>query len=230
MSSKQDKPDAPSKYTSDRGMPGAFEGETVSRRRFMGATVQVAGIVGTAAIVLPAVGFAVGPIFESPDVRWEAVGPVDDFPSTTYTPKVITVSKDVGQTGKTTVYVRARDPKIDKETFPKGFKDERFVAISTRCMHLGCPVRFVDAARRFICPCHGGVYDFRGLVDGGPPVRPLDRFYTRVRNGQVEIGPRFSVNSQLDRFSPRDAGEALDGIGQYAYPSRPTARKLNSDQ
>ena len=59
-------------------------------------------------------------------------------------------------------------------------------------MHLGCPVRFVEAAGRFICPCHGGVYDFRGEVDGGPPVRPLDRFYTRVRNGQLEIGPRYS--------------------------------------
>ena len=45
-------------------------------------------------------------------------------------------------------------------------------------MHLGCPVRFVEAAERFICPCHGGVYDFTGKVDGGPPVRPLDRFYT----------------------------------------------------
>ena len=77
-----------------------------------------------------------------------------------------------------------------------------FVAISTRCMHLGCPVRFVEAAKRFICPCHGGVYDFRGAGAGGPPVRPLDRFYTRVRNGQVEIGPRFRVNCELERFSP----------------------------
>src|SRR3954452_17208577 len=111
MSSKRDKPDAPSKYTADRGMPGAFEGETVSRRRFMGVTVQAAGIIATSAVLLPAVGFAVGPIFESSDVTWEPVGPVDDFPSTTYTPKVITVAKNVGQTGKTTVYVRARDPK-----------------------------------------------------------------------------------------------------------------------
>ena len=52
--------------------------------------------------------------------------------------------------------------------------------MSTRCMHLGCPVRYIDAAQRFVCPCHGGVYDFAGQVDGGPPVRPLDRFYTRV--------------------------------------------------
>jgi quinol---cytochrome c reductase iron-sulfur subunit, bacillus type len=44
--------------------------------------------------------------------------------------------------------------------------------------------------------------------------------------GLVQVGPRFSVNSELRRFSPRDPGEPLDGIGQYLYPSRPTARKL----
>ena len=93
-------------------------------------------------------------------------------------------------------------------------------------MHLGCPVHFVQAAQRFICPCHGGVYDFIGKVHGGPPVRPLDRFYTRVADGTVFIGPRFSVNSELERFSPRDPGEPLDGVGQYLYPSRPTMRKI----
>jgi hypothetical protein len=93
-------------------------------------------------------------------------------------------------------------------------------------MHLGCPVRYVEAAQRFICPCHGGVYDKVGRVSGGPPVRPLDRFYTRVRNGKVELGPRFSVNNELKRFSPRDPGEPLDGIGQYMYPSRPSVRKI----
>jgi hypothetical protein len=81
-------------------------------------------------------------------------------------------------------------------------------------------VRFVAAAQRFICPCHGGVYDFRGMVAGGPPVRPLDRFYTRVVGNYLQIGPRYSVNSLLRRFSPRDPGEPLDGIGQYLYPAR----------
>ena len=67
-------------------------------------------------------------------------------------------------------------------------------------MHLGCPVRYVQASQRFICPCHGGVYDFQGIVVGGPPVRPLDRFYTRIRDGIVEVGPRYSVNTELKRF------------------------------
>ena len=105
-------------------------------------------------------------------------------------------------------------------------RDTGFIAISSRCAHVGCPVRWVDAAERFICPCHGGVYDLLGRRVGGPPVRPLDRFYTRVIGEEVQVGPRFSVNSQLRRFSPRDPGEPLDGIGQYLYPSRPTERKL----
>jgi hypothetical protein len=70
------------------------------------------------------------------------------------------------------------------------------------------------------------VYDFRGVRTGGPPVRPLDRFYTRIIGDIVQIGPRYSVNSELRRFSPRDPGEPIDGIGQYLYPSRPTIRKL----
>jgi quinol---cytochrome c reductase iron-sulfur subunit, bacillus type len=212
-----------SKYTTDRMIPGAFEGETVTRRRFMTVSAHTAGAVAASAFALPALGFALGPIFEKHEQPWQAIGAIDEFPADTYVPKVITIVEGIGQAGKSTVYVRKRNPTIDKEQ-----QDDynKYVALSTRCMHLGCPVRFVEAAGRFICPCHGGVYDFEGKVDGGPPVRPLDRFYTRVRNGQLEIGPRYSVNRELKRFSPRDPGEPLDGIGQYLYPSRPTVRKL----
>jgi menaquinol-cytochrome c reductase iron-sulfur subunit len=219
----QDRRQTKSKYTSDRLIPGAFEGETVSRRRFMTGTVNVAGAVAASAFLLPALGFALGPVFEKHEQRWQAVGPIDEFPDDTYVPKVITIVDGIGQAGKSTAYVRKRNPKIDTDK-PDAYN--QYIAISTRCMHLGCPVRFVEAASRFICPCHGGVYNFEGLVDGGPPVRPLDRFYTRVRNGQLELGPRFSVNRELHRFSPRDPAEPLDGIGQYLYPSRPTIRKL----
>ena len=212
-----------SKYTADRQIPGAFEGETITRRRFMTTTTHVAGAVAASAIILPAVGFSLGPVFEEYDQPFQAVGPPDDFNESTYIPKIITAFPGIGQAGKTTVYIRKRNPRIDTEPADKY---NQFIAISHRCMHLGCPVRFVEAAGRFICPCHGGVYNFRGEVDGGPPVRPLDRFYTEVRNGQLMVGPRFSVNRELKRFSPRDPGEPLDGIGQYLYPSRPTIRKI----
>jgi quinol---cytochrome c reductase iron-sulfur subunit, bacillus type len=200
-------------------MPGAFEGETVTRRRFMNVVTQGSGLVAAMAFTLPALGFAIGPIFSREPFNWQAIGRPDDFTQETYTTKVLTIVQGIGEAGYSIAYVRARDPKIDTEPADQY---NHWVALSSRCMHLGCPVRFVSAAQRFICPCHGGVYDFRGMVAGGPPVRPLDRFYTRLNQatGLVEIGPRYSVNSELERFSPRDPGQPLDGIGQYLYPSR----------
>ena len=212
-----------SKYTTDRQIPGAFEGETVTRRRFMTGSSQVVGAVAAGAFILPAVGFALGPVFEEKDQPWQPVGRLDEFTDETYVPRTITIEPSIADAGLSTVYVRKYNPSVDKEP-----RDEynAYIAISTACMHLGCPIHFVAAAQRFICPCHGGVYDFVGKVAGGPPVRPLDRFYTRVVGRTVQIGPRFSVNSELQRFSPRDPGEPLDGVGQYLYPSTPDLRKL----
>ncbi len=208
-----------SKYTADRQMPGAFDGETVTRRRFMGAVTHGAGGVAAMAFTLPALGFALGPIFSREPFNWQPIGPPSDFVDSTYVVRVITIVQGLGEAGKSIAYVRTRNPAIDVE---REDQYNHWIALSSRCMHLGCPVRFVQAAARFICPCHGGVYDFRGLVAGGPPVRPLDRFYTRLNSstGLVEIGPRYSVNSELHRFSPRDPGQPLDGIGQFLYPSR----------
>jgi Rieske Fe-S protein len=208
-----------SKYTADRNMPGAFEGETVTRRRFMAAVTHSAGGVAAMAFTLPALGFALGPIFSREPFNWQPIGTPSDFTDSTYVTKIVTIVQGIGEAGKSIAYVRLRNSQIDIE--PED-QYNHWIALSSRCMHLGCPVRYVAAASRFICPCHGGVYDFRGLVAGGPPVRPLDRFYTRLNEttGLVEIGPRYSVNSELQRFSPRDPGQPLDGIGQYLYPAR----------
>jgi hypothetical protein len=177
-----------------------------------------AGGIASAAFGLPALGFALGPMFEDQESdAFLDVGPEDDFNPQTYVAKLVTIVAAVGEVGKTTVYVRRRDPERDTKLtqFP-------YVAISTRCAHLGCPVRYVQASERFICPCHGGVYGFDGKVDSGPPVRPLDRFQTKVEGGRVKVGPRFSVNSQLRKFSPRDPSNHLDGLWQYLYPARPS--------
>jgi menaquinol-cytochrome c reductase iron-sulfur subunit len=205
------------KQTLDRQMPGAFEGETVTRRRFMTGTAHVAGAVATAAVALPALAFAIGPIFERAPLSWQDVGLLSDLTDSTYLPTTITIASGIGEAGKSIAYIRRHNPQLDGP-----IKDEydRVVAISSRCAHVGCPVTYVQAAQRFVCPCHGGVYDFRGRRESGPPPRPLDRFYTRIRGERVELGPRFSVNSELKRFSPRDPGESLDGLGHYVYPSR----------
>ncbi len=211
--------DKQSRYTEGRGIAGAFEGETVTRRRFMEGTALAAGGIATAAFTLPALGFAIGPMLEDTSrENWQSVGPEADFNEQTYVQRVINIVADIGDPGKTTVYVRRFNPSRDSARN----EDQPYVAISTRCAHLGCPVRYIQASKKFVCPCHGGVYDFEGRVVGGPPVRPLDRFYTRVREGRVELGDRFSLNSELERFSPRDPSNHLDGLWQYLYPSRPT--------
>jgi len=208
-----------SRYTADRGIAGSWEGETVTRRRVFEIGAQGVGGIAVAAFALPALGFALGPMFEDqiPD-RFQDVGPEKDFNDETYVPRVIEITPGAGEAGKTTIYVRRTDPARDQQN-----ADQPYVAISTRCAHLGCPVRYVQASRRFICPCHGGVYGFQGEVTGGPPVRPLDRFYTKVEAGRVLVGARFSLNSKLERFPhPRDPSNHLDGLWQYLYPARPS--------
>ena len=194
---------------------GYFEGESMTRRTVFGLGVQGAGGLAVGVVALPTVGFALAPIFDRPEEMWEGVGSPDDFTSDTYRQAVITIVEGVGDSGKTTVYIRRGSTDLGEDP-------DEFIAISTRCAHLGCPVRFVKAAGNFICPCHGGVYDFEGKVIGGPPVRPLDRFQTRVRAGQLEIGPRYSVTNDLEPVRARDPGEFTGGIWEYLYPPRPT--------
>jgi Rieske Fe-S protein len=203
--------------------PGYFQGESMTRRRVFEVGVQAVGGVAVLAVALPAVGFAVAPLFEEQAEPWQAVGPTTDFNPDTYRPVTITIVQDVGETGKSTAYIRQGNPEItaNQTKYPPESPDE-YIAISTRCAHVGCPVRFVQASSNFICPCHGGVYGFLGERIGGPPVRPLDRFQTRVTNGQVEVGPRYSVTNSLDPVRARDPGEFTGGIWNYIYPPRPS--------
>jgi len=216
------------KQGAPKGLPspdpaGYFEGESMNRRAAFTIGVQAIGGLAGAAIVLPAIGFAAAPLFEEEDQPWQAVGSTSDFTPDTYQAVVITAVEDIGETGKTTAFIRQGNPTItaNQTKYPPETSDE-YIAISTRCAHLGCPVRFVQAAGNFICPCHGGVYGFLGERIGGPPVRPLDRFQTRVVNGQVEVGNRFSVTNSLDPVRARDPGEFTGGVWEYLYPPRPS--------
>jgi glycine/D-amino acid oxidase-like deaminating enzyme/nitrite reductase/ring-hydroxylating ferredoxin subunit len=48
-------------------------------------------------------------------------------------------------------------------------------AVSLRCTHLGCLVRFNGAESSWDCPCHGSRFDVDGAVLEGPASRPLPR-------------------------------------------------------
>ena len=57
------------------------------------------------------------------------------------------------------------------------FRDESGAlhAVSLRCTHLGCLLRFNSAERSWDCPCHGSRFDVDGEVLEGPASRPLER-------------------------------------------------------
>jgi glycine/D-amino acid oxidase-like deaminating enzyme/nitrite reductase/ring-hydroxylating ferredoxin subunit len=56
------------------------------------------------------------------------------------------------------------------------YRDEQGAlhAVSLRCTHLGCLLRFNAAERSWDCPCHGSRFGVDGEVLEGPAVHPLD--------------------------------------------------------
>ena len=66
--------------------------------------------------------------------------------------------------------------------------DKSFTALSARCTHLGCTVRFDRHRKRFLCPCHQSVYDAAGKRLSGPARDNLQALPVRRReNGDLVV-------------------------------------------
>jgi Rieske Fe-S protein len=64
-------------------------------------------------------------------------------------------------------------------------KDE-FLAYSSECTHLQCPVLPDIDKGQFHCPCHAGYFDMRnGRPLGGPPRRPLARISLKIQSALI---------------------------------------------
>jgi menaquinol-cytochrome c reductase iron-sulfur subunit len=148
-----------------------------NRRQFFSKLSITLGGVAALIIGLPILGFVFSPFLRKVPEVWRPVGSVDSFKvGTTVVVKYLDASPLpwAGVTANTAAWLR-RD------------SEDKFIAFSINCTHLGCPVRWLSDAELFMCPCHGGVYYKDGEVAAGPPPKPLPRYPVRVRNGQVEI-------------------------------------------
>lgn len=68
--------------------------------------------------------------------------------------------------------------------------EQGLLALYTKCPHLGCTVPWVGPAaspQAFQCPCHGSMYDYNGVLTGGPAPRPMDRMAVTVDGGAVSV-------------------------------------------
>ena len=141
---------------------------------------------------MPLVGFVLAPLFRKAPNEWLSLGKVADFEIGKTVNVTITDPSSLpwaGVTAKSAAWLRRVD-------------EERFIAFSVHCTHMGCPVRWLPDAELFMCPCHGGVYYGDGAVAAGPPPGPLTRLAVRVANGQVQIkaGPIPITNDAMKRL------------------------------
>ena len=60
-------------------------------------------------------------------------------------------------------------------------------ALSARCTHLGCTLRYDPVARRFRCPCHGSVFDLGGGRISGPARKNLKELPVKKKTGGERV-------------------------------------------
>ncbi len=151
--------------------------DVVTRRRFLSRLSIMLGGACAAVVGVPMAGFVLAPLFRRVPQPWLDLGAVDDFAVGETVNVVISDPSPLpwaGITAKNAAWVRRVGAEV-------------FVVFAVNCTHLGCPVRWLPAAKLFMCPCHGGVYYEDGTVAAGPPPHPLIRYDVRVARGQVQI-------------------------------------------
>jgi menaquinol-cytochrome c reductase iron-sulfur subunit len=156
---------------------GSANPSEASRREFLEVLSIVLGGATTVLLAIPVVGFAVAPLFRRAPTAWRSVGKADQF--------------KIGETVAVTFLDASPLPwagvTANNAAWLRRETAEDFIAFAINCSHLGCPVRWLQEANLFMCPCHGGVYYKDGTVAAGPPPQPLTRYAVRVRNGEVQL-------------------------------------------
>jgi len=142
-----------------------------SRRDFLLGIGAGLNVVAGAMIGIPIVGFALSSFFRKKEFDWIALGPSEKYPqgqTRLATFKNPLMREWAGETAQMPCWVR-HDTSGD------------FTVFDIHCTHLGCPVRWFQESKLFMCPCHGGVYYEDGSRASGPPPRGLYQIKHEVR-------------------------------------------------
>ena len=152
-------------------------GGKMSRRDMMKAAIFGIGGLISASIVVPAIGYIVGPALKQAQDTWIRLGSVSKVELNE--PMLFKATVET-QTG----WIDTQE-EVSAYVLTENGKD--FAALSNICTHLGCRIRWIAEEGKFFCPCHNGVFARDGSVVSGPPPRPLDRFETKVEDGTLYI-------------------------------------------
>jgi cytochrome b6-f complex iron-sulfur subunit len=64
---------------------------------------------------------------------------------------------------------------------------EKLLAVSPKCTHQGCDVKWAAAEKRYECPCHGSNFGAEGEVLNGPATKPLAAYSAKIVGTQVLV-------------------------------------------
>jgi len=140
----------------------------------LGAVVGVINLGIIAVVAGPVAGFLAAPLQHKGKKDWIAIAGFEDLPEqgameVNYAIRIADGYHVVDR--EYSVYLRR--------------EGETVVCLDPACTHLGCRVTYQAEYDRFLCPCHGGVFDYSGKVVSGPPPRPLETHQVKVEAGQV---------------------------------------------
>ena len=234
---------APAAGPAGGGMPVASDEEAAAypRSKFLSAATLGLGAAVGIPLTAPVLGFAVLPSFTNQNEPDVDLGPVDNFPEGQYVIATYLEQPEIGEVSRRTMFIRNNGMAETEE----GSKPS-FTILFSRCVHLGCPVQpngpvDTDAMKTvgennveltpaqpsgFGCPCHGGQYDTEGKRTAGPPVRALDRAEFSIRDGNLWLGPYYSVGevdgtgarARIMKYGHTNPGVHVDGVSAWLYP------------
>ena len=77
----------------------------------------------------------------------------------------------------------------------------KIYALSTTCTHLGCTPNWLEADKKFKCPCHGSGFYITGINFEGPAPRPLERWALGVGDdGQIVVDKSKKFQRELGQW------------------------------
>jgi menaquinol-cytochrome c reductase iron-sulfur subunit len=148
-----------------------------SRRDFLLKTGLALNVIAGAMISIPIIGFFVSAVTRRADPTWIALGPVDQFAVGTTRMVAFENPYRIAADGQT-----SHIPCWVKRT-----SEQEFKVFAINCTHLGCPVRWFEQSKLFLCPCHGGAFYEDGSHAAGPPPRALYQYEVKIDKGNLAI-------------------------------------------
>ncbi|MDZ4247165.1 MAG: ubiquinol-cytochrome c reductase iron-sulfur subunit, partial [Dehalococcoidia bacterium] len=74
-------------------------------------------------------------------------------------------------------------------------RGETFKVLSAVCTHLGCTPNWIEEKGVYECPCHGSIFNGKGVVVSGPAPSPLPWYdLTRGTDGRLFVDQRRIVS------------------------------------